>query len=271
VARALATTRDVEIVNTEHNDHRYFTLAQNVSNTVTLPLADAVVSNSEHTRDSFRWYERRLVSPEKHQVIYNGVDFERIQEGREMEAPIDLPDGPLVCNVGVATEQKDQDTLLKAMPSVLSEVPDASLVVVGDGPLLPDLKQTARELGIIDSVVFTGYLPRREEVYSVLDRTDVFVVSSEYEGFCVALVEAMACETAVVASDIGVLREVAGDTCEFAPTGNPDEFAARIISLLHNQERANHFAELGWRRANNQFRIEETAQRCYGLYCQVSG
>jgi glycosyltransferase involved in cell wall biosynthesis len=203
-------------------------------------------------------------------VIYNGVDFERIQEGREMEAPTDLPDGPLVCNVGVATEQKDQDTLLKAMPSVLSEVPDASLVVVGDGPLLPDLKQTARELGITDSVVFTGYLPRREEVYSVLDRTDVFVVSSEYEGFCVALVEAMACETAVVASDIGVLREVAGDTCEFAPPGNPDEFAARIISLLQNRDCINRLAEMARARANGKFRIELTAQGYYDVYSTIS-
>jgi glycosyltransferase involved in cell wall biosynthesis len=181
-----------------------------------------------------------------------------------------LPDGPKAVIVGSLIKQKNHATLLRAFQSVKQRVPDASLVIVGQGPLSGELKRLTSELGIHDSVLFTGYLPRRDDVYSVLRECALGVFPSLYEGFCVAAVEAMAVGLPVVVSDLEVLREVVGEPGVFADPNDPGAFADAISELLRDAEQRSALGDAARDRAHERFLLERTAREYYNIYKQVA-
>jgi len=263
LARLAVSGTSTKIVNTEHNDHHYFSSLQIAVNAATFPLVDVMVSNSESTRKSFGWYERQILWNCRHEVVYNGIDQSRIDSA---ELPdISLPDGPIVVSVGRLVEQKNYSTLLRSFKIVLEHTPEANLVIVGDGPRHTELKRLSNKLNIENSVTFTGYLPRREHVYGVLKNSNVAVVSSWYEGFCVAAVEAMAAGLPIVVSDIPVLHEVVGEPGVFANPEDETDFASEIVNLLQDREEREKLGEQAKKRARKKFSLTHTAYE----YCKI--
>lgn len=271
LGRALAP-RDLPIVDTEHADHRlHYSPAQNAVNDATLWRADRVVANSRATLNSFYPHERLLVPAWKRRVIYNGVDLDAIDKARtgggngEEDRNDWETDRPRVVTVGRLIGTKNHSTLIEAFDDVRDSVPDAELLIVGDGPQRESLERlvAARRLG--EHVRFTGTIPRKE-VYRVLDASDVFALPSRSEGFCVALVEAMACGLAPVVSDIPVLHEVAGEAAAYADPGDPTAFAMEIRRLLLNPEARRTLGAAADRRARSEFPLDNAVERYYHLY-----
>lgn len=114
----------------------------------------------------------------------------------------------LILSVGRITGQKGHAYLLAAIPDVLSAHPKAVFAIVGDGPLLPDLKRQADDLGIASAVRFLG---RREDVYRLLSAADVFVLPSISEGMPMALLEALGMGAAVIATNLEGIADVVRD------------------------------------------------------------
>ncbi|ERJ04685.1 group 1 glycosyl transferase protein [Halorhabdus tiamatea SARL4B] len=108
LARLAIFGTGTQVVNTEHNDHRFFTTLQKTANSATYKIIDYNVSNSQSTKDSFAWYERLLLNGllngVEQRVIYNGIDKERIDSASRPS--VDLPDGPNITIVGSITEQR---------------------------------------------------------------------------------------------------------------------------------------------------------------------
>lgn len=261
---------DITIVNTEHNDHQYFSHLQNVTNAASYPLIDAYITNSDSTRQSLQWYERPLLWRSQVETIYNGIDMKRIADARKRSDIPSLPVGLRIVTAATLTNQKNLEPLIRSMRLVRQRHPEAHLVVVGDGPKRDALERTAHRAGVSDMVTFLGYLPEREQVYAVLDRCDIFAVTSHYEGFCNAAVEAMACELPVVASDIAVLREVVGDGGRFVDQTEPTNIASALMSLLSNPEERTKVGETGAERARRKFSLEQCAREYYRLYQNLS-
>ncbi|MBW3535199.1 MAG: glycosyltransferase, partial [Gemmatimonadetes bacterium] len=109
-------------------------------------------------------------------------------------------------------------SLIRALNVVRRDIPSATLVLVGDGPLKVELHQLADSLGLKDAVVFTGGV---DDVWSHLAQADLFALPSLYEPLGIVNLEAMACATAVVASDVGGIPEVVAD---------PDAHRGRLVS-----------------------------------------
>jgi glycosyltransferase involved in cell wall biosynthesis len=258
----------VAVVNTEHNDHRFFSHIQNLVNAVSFPLVDVLVSNSQSTRRSLSWYERLPAARARQEVVYNGIDSDRIDAADPPD--VALPEEPFVVAVGRLVEQKNYATLLDAFQTVRTERPAASLVVVGDGPLADPLQRRASARGLDDAVTFTGYLPRREDVYGVLKQATVAAFPSLYEGFCVAAVEAMAAGLPVVVSDIDVLREVVGDPGVFVDPEDPDALAEALVALLSEPGRRERLAASARERARTTFSLARTAREYCKIYKQVA-
>jgi glycosyltransferase involved in cell wall biosynthesis len=257
----------VKIVNTEHTDHAHFSIPQRVVNSVTYPLVDVQVSNSKHTAASTRWYEDLLLASSQENVIYNGVSATRIDEAGESNP--DLPDSPIFVTVGRLVEAKNHATLLRSFERVVEHVPNATLVIIGDGPLSTELHQLSRDLSIDESTLFTGHLTR-DEVYAVLNKSTLAVFPSWYEGFCVAAVEAMAAGLPVVASDIDVLHEVIGGPGVFVNPGDPEAIAEATIDLLEHPEKRDDIANRAKERARSTFSIERTAEEYYKIYTDLA-
>lgn len=272
VARLLGRSLQIPVINTEHNDLRHFTAAQRAANAATFGLPSVNVYNSRSTKASRGPIERRLSTADE--VVYNGVDVERIDASEDYPLPVDLPNETLVTNVGVMTAQKNQRVILKAAAELKRRgaCNGVHFVLGGSGPLEDELRKTASRLQVDDVVTFTGYLPEREQVYSLLHDSDLFVNPSVYEGFCVAAVEAMACGLPIIASDIKVLREVVGNPGIFVPPDDVEAIADSIAGVVANlgTDEIEQRRREGQTRAVNEFSLKRTALAYHELYAKLS-
>lgn len=264
IARTVCSLSDVAIVDTEHADHRYYSLPQRLVNVPSFAFADAMVFNSRNTRDSLFWYERLWIDDETSRVIYNGIDMDRIDRAKSMPEP-DLPDGRVILSACRMIPVKNLDTLVRAVARLVDDQPDVSLVLVGDGPERAGLKQLSVDFGVADHVYFPGYLDRGD-VYSAMHRSTLFAVTSYREGFCNAAVEAMACGLPIVASDIDVLHEVVGDGGRYADPCDPEDVAATLRTLLEDERARERLGSVAESRARETFPIERSVEQYVDVY-----
>lgn len=164
--------------------------------------------------------------------------------------PVDRGGAPghrIVC-VANFRPQKGHDVLLLAFQRVLRSVPDASLVLVGDGSLRDAAVTQAGDLGLSPSVRFEGSVLN---VWPLLAQADVFALASRYEPLGLAVLEAMAAGLPVVATAVDGLRDLIepGVTGELVPSGDPDALASALVALLQAPERLLAMGAAGRERA----------------------
>lgn len=165
-------------------------------------FAYKVVGVSEHTSENLMKYEH--ISPSKIMTIPNGIDpapYQIVIDKKEKRMELGLPaQGPILGVAVRLSEQKGITYLLQAMPQILSKFPDTSLVIAGDGPLKDDLIRQVKQLNIEKNVFFLGM---RLDIPELLKLFDVYVLPSLWEGLPMIILEAMAAECAVIATDVG--------------------------------------------------------------------
>jgi glycosyltransferase involved in cell wall biosynthesis len=172
-----------------------------------------------------------------------------------LPAPSPLPDRepPRVTFVGRLEPRKAPDVVLRAAPKVLEELPDARFVFVGRDVVEPGvapsagwLRAEAGRLGIGHAVELTGQLDR-EGVEQELRRATVCAFPSRWESFGNVVAEASAIGRPVVVSPIRAFRDLVANrvTGEVAPAGDPDAWAAALIGLLRDRDRARAMGEAG--------------------------
>lgn len=151
-----------------------------------------------------------------------------------------LRDRPVVVCVSRLVKRKGQDTLIEAMPGVLAAVPDAVLLIVGDGPYRKELTRLAAARGVADSVRFTGAVPWAE-LPAHYAAGDVFAMPCrtrrgglDVEGLGIVYLEASATGLPVVAGDSGGAPDAVldGETGWVVPGGSPGDAADRLVTLL---------------------------------------
>jgi glycosyltransferase involved in cell wall biosynthesis len=141
---------------------------------------------------------------EKIAVHYTGVDLDRFAPLDRAEAKAKLGiEGPLIVSAGALIPLKGQRLALDA----LARLPEATLILVGDGPDRAALERAARAAGVAQRTRFAGTVPH-EEVPALLAAADATVLASEREGLANAWVESLACGTPVVITNVGGAREV---------------------------------------------------------------
>jgi glycosyltransferase involved in cell wall biosynthesis len=167
-------------------------------------------------------------------VIYNPVVTSGLLARAEepLTHPWFAPDAaPVVLGAGRLSPQKDFDTLLRAFAQVRAVRP-AHLIILGEGELRDSLAAQAAVLGVSEDVQFPGFV---ENPYAYMRRAGVFVLSSAWEGFGIALVEAMACGAPVVSTDCPAgPAEIleGGEYGRLAPVGDDSALAQAILATL---------------------------------------
>lgn len=172
-------------------------------------------------------------------VVCNGVDTRRLSPRPKSH------DTPTALCVGRLAHQKGQDLLLGAWPDVLAKVPDAELLIVGDGPMASELQATAHP-----NVRWLGH---RDQVKSFYAEADVVVLPSRAEGMALVPLEAMACGRSVVAFDVEGVAHSLGDAGEVVPAGDTKALAQAIALRLSDPELAAAEGKRGRQRAETLF------------------
>ncbi|MDN3920456.1 glycosyltransferase family 4 protein [Roseateles violae] len=175
------------------------------------------------------------VADERLHVMRNGVDLQRFRPlpQQQMREELGLVGAPLLLSVGYLIERKGHHVAIDALAQLLPTHPQAQLLIIGEGIERANLLEQARRLGVQDHVRLTGALPNTELLrwYSA---ADVLILASSREGWANVLLEAMACGTPVVASDIwGTPEVVANDMAgRLVSDRSGEAFALAIVDLL---------------------------------------
>ncbi|MGH7566167.1 MAG: glycosyltransferase family 4 protein [Gemmatimonadota bacterium] len=188
---------------------------------------------------------------------------------REPRPPLASP--PTVAFAGRLAREKGAEVLLRALPAVIARVPDAQLVVAGDGPEFRRLRRLATELGIDGRTRFLGHVGS-EQLDAVLAPAWVQAVPSLWdEPFGLVAPEAMMRGTAVVASAAGGPAEsvVHGETGLLVPGGDPDALADALARVLSSRETAEAMGAAGRRRALSDFQESAFIEAFLQIYQEL--
>jgi len=231
-------------------------------NKATSILVDGFVACSHGVMKRYREERALFLRNTVTSVVHNSIDLSRIFLPRT-PAPLlrqryGLSAGAVVVTtIGYFNEQKAQDDLLRAFKRVTTERPDSLLCLVGWGRLDGHLKGLTRALGLEGRVIFTGRLSQ-DQVFEVLSVSDLFVLSSHWEGFGIVLAEAMALGKPVVSTETDGSREVVspGETGILVPVKNPELLAEAIVTMLRQPDVMARMGAAGLRRVSRCFSRE---------------
>jgi glycosyltransferase involved in cell wall biosynthesis len=211
-------------------------------------------------------YSHYLNLPERLIVIENGINLDAIFSAKcNSKSVIDKSiheEDVMLLQVSAFRMQKDQDTLIKALPFLPSHF---KVVLVGDGERKNDLISLVKTLGLEKRVLFLGL---RMDVFSLLKSVDLVVLSSYYEGLSLASVEGMASGKPFVASNVPGLKEVVEGAGVLFEQGNAEELASIILGLMNNQQYYIQVANACQERAK-QYDINKMVAKHIELYYEV--
>ena len=206
-------------------------------------------------------------------LIHNGVDLQRYNHQQPcctLHDEYAIPeDAPIVGVVARLEAEKGHRTLIDAWPEVLAAVPNAWLLVIGEGSERDALEAEAASLGVSERVVFTG---RREDVPAVTAALDVAVLPSYREAQGLSVLEAMALSRPVVASNVGGIPEMIehGVTGLLVPPNDCDALAAALIKLLTDHPYADMIARRGHDLVHERFCIELMVSSIESIYDEAA-
>jgi glycosyltransferase involved in cell wall biosynthesis len=203
-------------------------------NQMLTPITDAFIAVAE---SHGRFLAKNLkVSEDRVAVISNGVDTTRFAPYPDVAAVRNaLGTGatdPVVGIVAALRPEKNHDLFLAMARQVVNQLPTVRFLIIGDGPCREAIQQRSRELGITDQVRMLG---SRDDVPRLLAAMDVFALTSHIEANPVSILEAMSVGRPVVATNVGSIHEAVaeGQTGFLVPPGDADQFAERVLKLLH--------------------------------------
>ncbi len=190
-----------------------------------LGVSDAI---RDEMRDSLPRFPQAQI-----QTLYNRINIAQVcvqQQGKEAARKhLGLSqDSYVFANVGRLHPDKDQKTLINAFAKVAMKLPEALLFIVGQGRLENDLKQQVKQLNLQDKVVFAGVVPDAVRYFRAFD---VFVLSSDHEPFGMVLLESIAAEVPVIATNAGGAREIVSDSQWLFDIANEQQLAQLMLTM----------------------------------------
>jgi starch synthase len=230
--------------------------------------ADRVIAVSEQMRVDILGHF--AVDPKKVVVIHNGIDpdrFRRTERRDALERHGVRP--PYVLFVGRITDQKGIFHLLEAAPQLPAGV---QVVLCASAPDTPEIEERLRRaVPQHPNVVWINAMLPVEEVIQLYSHAAVFTCPSVYEPFGLINLEAMACETPVVASAVGGIVEVVEDgrTGDLVPPGQPDRLAAALRRVIDDPARGRALGQAGRRRVEERFAWSSVAERTEEVYAEA--
>lgn len=213
---------------------------------------------------------------EKQHLILRGVKAENITvipNGITLppsEAPIsDFPNTPntILCLARLDIDHKGQDILLKAMPKVLSKIPNAKLWIAGKGNDLVRLQDIAKKLNIGGNITFVGPIDEYAKALC-LKNCSLLCVAPRTESFGIIYLEAMSYGLPIVTTSVGGISEVVDDAALLVPPDNPSSLADAIIRVLTDKALADELSKKGLERVK-QFDWDAIVKKYEELYMRM--
>ena len=232
---------------------------------------DAAVAVSGNVRDFM--IKARSIPESKISIIWNGIRNDKFKKSDQTDIKmkrleLGIPEEHHV--VGTVTrlrKEKGNEYFIKSASHILREVPNVFFLIVGDGPQRFKLGELAKTQNLSKNMKFLGY---RTDIVELLSILDVNVIPSLSEGFPLSLVEAMSVGNAIVATEVGGMKEIAenGKNILFVPPKNPIEIAEKVVFFLRNGSYAAELSEAA-KKMSNKLSISENVNLLSQLYLKL--
>jgi sugar transferase (PEP-CTERM/EpsH1 system associated) len=262
----------IPVVHTRHGIHDSENLKRKMLEWFSSLISKKVVGVSQDI--SKLYVEKIKIARSKVRTILNGVDPEQFaRRAGNRELILETGSSSKVILMGIVARLvlvKDHKTLFEACRIVAKSHNSFRLVVVGDGPEMDNLVQLSQQLGLSGNIIFTG---ARRDIADLLNGLDIFVLSSSSEGISITLLEAMACELPIVATQVGGNPEVVVDaeTGFLVPPENPKAFAEKLLLLMQNPDLRRSMGTAGRARVLANFSVQKSVKEYHECYRQALG
>jgi glycosyltransferase involved in cell wall biosynthesis len=226
-------------------------------------FADAFVAVA--AEDRRKMIEVEGVDPDKIRLIPNGIP-DRETPSADVRAELGVaPDAPVLGIVCELRAQKALEVLFEAAVRLREELPALKVLVAGDGPERERLEAEVRRLGLEETVLLLGI---RRDVPALLDALDVAMLSSDYEGSPLSVMEYMAAAKPIVSTRVGGVPELVEDGVHavLVPPRDPQALAQAVAELLRDPERARQLGEAAHERQRQEFSLDAMVRRIEELY-----
>ena len=259
---AAARAARVPVLIASRRTDRYDTFPWHVrlANRVLWSWASAIITNSERGR---QLAPARL--RDRHVLIRNGVEPLPVHRARvdTREALGIAPDGLVVGTVGRLVAAKNHRRFLDVAAAVVARRPHVTFLVVGGGPLESALRAETAQRGLEHRVRFTG---ERSDIGDLLYAMDVFLLTSDREGLCNAIMEAMDARLPCVVTDVGGNRELVEDDVTGSICADASALIDRVLRVLDDPLLRSRLGHAGRARMRNEFGAERAARETEALY-----
>ncbi len=199
------------------------------------------------------------LKPEAVQTIYNPVQCEKFYRSDTHGETVEL------ITVGRLSAQKNQKLLIDAFGTVAQKREDVRLTIVGTGELEQQLKAQAQTLGLAAKIRFTGVV---ENPQDYLATADIFVLSSNYEGLPLAVLEAMAAGLPIVSTDVGGVKDIVTDNGILVPPGDQNALAKALSQLIEDSALRERLGTKSLEYAQN-YALPTIARKYMELYQKI--
>jgi glycosyltransferase involved in cell wall biosynthesis len=213
------------------------------------------------------------VAQERTVTVHEGIDVDHVRAAPPVNVheTFWLPhQAPVVGNVAALVPHKGQRHLIEAARLVIRQMPDVRFVILGEGELREGLERQVREHHLEKHVLLPGF---RTDVLGCMKGFDLFAMSSVTEGLGTALLDAMACERAIVATRTGGIPEVVEDgvTGRLAAPRDHAAMAQLMLALLSDEAMRRQMGEAGLARVRERFTVERMVAETAAVYARVAG
>lgn len=222
---------------------------------------DIITANSNYTKNVM--ISTKNETKNKIEIIPMGVDISRFNPQKASNLRNTYGAEYLILSVGRLVDKKGIKYLIMAMKDVIKEFPNAKLIIGGSGPEKDNLKKLSESLNLKENVFFVGHL-KNSDLPKYYASSDIFVLPSiktkggDTEGLGVVLLEAMACGTPVIGSDIGGITDIIkdGENGFLTKPESPNDIANEVIKLLADVSLRKRFLYNGLKNVQERFSWE---------------
>lgn len=267
-----AAPKTVKIVTTEHDPFPLSGLKKTFKKKTLRKTKKTIAVSSANAEQMLLWY------PElkgKITVIHNGIDLEAFerelihfsqQENQKIRTHLlkASPDDEIMLTIAALHPRKGLVYLLEAFKKVHEAEPHTRLIIIGEGPQKKELEKKIKKLKLTESAAILDY---QENIPKILKSADLFVLPSVKEAFGLVLLEAMAAQLPIIASNVGGIPEIVEHQKNgiLVAPGDSEALAEKILLLLQNKPLAEKLAFLGHHRVK-EFDIKKMVQKTEEVY-----
>jgi glycosyltransferase involved in cell wall biosynthesis len=273
VVRILKPFFAYKVITAEHNTNDGKGRLQKLLNRFLHTLSVTTIVDSEMVADHLSKIEK--VPRSQYTVIHNGVDLEAIEASKReflpqrsaLRAVYGIGDeDKLFLSIGRMVRQKNHERMIRAFSLLLKKRPNSKLMIIGDGGLKPQLEKLVTELGIKDQVFL---LPAIKDIHKFYVMSDITLLSSDHEGFCIAAMEGLAFGAPLVSPRVaGVVEYLRdGENGLFAEK-TPESLAEKMEEILtFSKEKFAEFQSEAQKTADN-YSVEKYGERIAKLFIE---